>query len=91
MTVIQTYRWNESLVGKETQGEKQTAIRTWAIALLAAGGMKIRHAMNAVDDITEEESPSETRFNVNRRELVARVPEARPFVYSRRSSGVQNG
>lgn len=89
--VVQAYGWNEFLIGKETDGECQTAIRTWATSLLAAGGMKIRHAMIEVDKITQEESPSEGRFNANRRELVDRVPEAEPFVYSRSRSGVQNG
>lgn len=81
-SVIQTEGWNKFLIGKETEVERHTVIRTWAIALLAVSGMKLRDAMREVENITGE-STSDARFNVNRQKLIARVPEAKPFVFSR--------
>lgn len=81
-SVVQTEGWNKLLIGKETEVERHTVIRTWATALLQVSGMTLRDAMREVENITEE-STSDARFNANRLDLVARVPEAKPFVFSR--------
>lgn len=81
-SVVQTEGWNKLLIGKETEVERHTVIRTWATALLQVSGMTLRDAMREVENITGE-STSDARFNANRLNLVARVPEAKPFVFSR--------
>lgn len=85
------HEWNLSLRGSEKNPTNEAAIRSWAVGLLTNDGMSVREAINhvvALMGLGPDAGYSETRFNQDRKELLDRVPEARPFVYKKpRSMG----
>jgi hypothetical protein len=76
-------QWHLELPGGGTKQEKEVALRTWAIGLLMAGGETFTEAQREVDSLTGRSGVSQTRFQQNRKQLVERVPEAKPYLYAR--------
>jgi hypothetical protein len=78
-------RWHLELPGSVTKQEKEVALRTWAVALLAAGGERYTDAQNAVASRTGLVEVGQVRFTQARLKLIERVPEPAPYLYVRDS------
>ncbi|MFN8678794.1 MAG: hypothetical protein U0Z70_20615 [Thermomicrobiales bacterium] len=77
-------RWHEHLPGgRASNQQKHVAIRTWAIGLLQATGRTFHQALDAVLDLCEKDDLTQSCHGDDRRVLLQRVPEARPYVFSR--------
>jgi hypothetical protein len=76
-------RWHGQLPGDAPTQERWVAIRTWASALLIAGGERYLDAQRSVEGRTGIPAVSQSCFNADRARLLARVPEATPFLYTR--------
>lgn len=92
--------WHLALPGGGSKQEKEVAVRIWAVGLLVAAGELFGEAMHAVAG-REDGAPvghtradragltpvGQTRFGQDRQKLVERVPEARPYLFSRGANG----
>ncbi len=76
-------QWHLLLRSGAKRQDRIVAIRTWAVGLLMAGGQKFGDAMRLVHETADIEEVSQPRFGQDRQRLIARVPEARPFLYAR--------
>ncbi len=85
--VVSEKGWDQQLQGAANIQERRVALRTWAVGLLVGQGDK---TLSAIDEVCERigqpEPITQTRFGEDRALLVARVPEAKPYVYARRRS-----
>lgn len=89
-TVINDRRWHEALFGGSNGQDVPTAIRTWATALLMKAGKTFGQAVGALHYGASGiggEAVSQKRFGEDRRRLLARAPEAKPFLTFRTPSG----
>lgn len=78
-------RWHLALPGATaTRQEKEVAVRTWSVGLLLGHGNRFGAAMRRVSEAGRLADVSQSRFGIDRRRLVERVPEARPFLMQRR-------
>lgn len=78
---IDTYGWPAHLRGANNGQDVPTAIRTWAISLLMMSGREQYDAFQDVKDaLSGIKIPAHATFNSNRDQLIARVPEAGPYV-----------
>lgn len=85
--VIGDKKWNLELQGVANRQERRVALRTWAVGLLVAGGRKTNLAMAEVCALLGEPEVTQVQFTEDRRRLVERVPEAKPFLYQRTPRG----
>jgi hypothetical protein len=76
-------QWHLRLPGEFRKQETDVALRTWAVGLLLADGMRFTDAMRDVCEVIDVPEVSQTRFGQDRQGLTQRVPEAKPFVYAR--------
>ena len=83
--VRQERQWHLRLPGGGSRQEKEVAIRTWAVALLAAAGERFGDAMVTVCRSAGLADVSQTRFNQDRQRLIERVPEAKLYVFTTRT------
>ena len=81
--VREQHRWHLDLPGSGTKQEADVALRTWAIALLMAGGERFMDAQGEVELRTGHRGVTQTRFGQDRARLIERVPEAEPYLYAR--------
>lgn len=81
--VRQDLGWHLALPGAETRQDKEVALRTWAVGLLAADGERVAEAMRQVCARAGVQEVSQSRFGQDRQRLLERVPEARPFLFAR--------
>src|SRR5262249_53675865 len=73
--------WHRELPGgMPVRQEHDVAVRTWAVGLLMVAGQRFSDAQTAVCERTQSPVVSQSRFNDDRRRLLQRVPEARPFL-----------
>jgi hypothetical protein len=77
-------QWHLTLPGGGTTQEKEVALRTWAVGLIMGAGIGFNAAMRQVCDRLDTPEVSQACFTSDRRRLVERVPEARPFLYARK-------
>lgn len=70
------HAWHLRLPGSGSRQEKEVALRTWAVALLMAGGARFGDAMHDVASRSGLQDVSQTRFGHDRQRLLERVPEA---------------
>jgi hypothetical protein len=77
---IETYGWTSRLRGGTSGQGVETAIRTWTAALLIAAGRKQYQAFGDFEALTGNEFPSPGVYYDNIKDLLHRVPEARPFL-----------
>jgi hypothetical protein len=83
--VIGQRQWHHQLYGFQTEGIQtvDVAIRTWAIGLLVGLGVPYSEAENRYKDVLGLVGRlADPAFSVDRKNLLKRVPEARPYVYS---------
>lgn len=82
----QQHQWHERLFGNGQKHKQRAtvAIRTWAIGLLLGFGARQRDAMMKVAQALGPEGEVSDQWNVDRRNLVSRVPEATPYVFKRK-------
>lgn len=82
---IQHHRWHTQLFGYGAP-QKQTvdvAIRTWAIGILIGAGIRQQDAIRQTFTRLELAGDlADAQWSVDRKNLIARVPEARPHLYS---------
>jgi hypothetical protein len=79
--VREQHAWHEQLPGGISKyQEKEVAIRTWAVGLLMASGRRHRDAMRDVCAVGVLAEVSQSCFGGDRRRLLERVPEARPYL-----------
>jgi hypothetical protein len=78
-------KWHLALPGGGTRQEKEVALRTWAVGWLVAKGTRFGKAMREVCQLASFEEVSQTRFGEDRKHLLERVPEAKPYLYARQS------
>ncbi len=76
-------RWHLELPGGASKQEKEVAIRTWAVGLLMADGMRAADALGVVATATNRHVVSHVRFGEDRKRLIMRVPEAAAYLYIR--------
>lgn len=79
--VVQQHRWNDRLEGAMNGQDVAVAIRTWAFSLLKSAGLRDHLAWFEVERALPEvviPAPSKVARDIDR--LVARVPEALPFL-----------
>jgi hypothetical protein len=81
--VIQTHHWPDRLPGSASRQDTRLAARTWSIGLLVGAGQKTPYAISAVCDVLGEDWVSPVQFTEDRHRLVARVPEAQPYLYAK--------
>lgn len=82
--VVNQKGWHRRLYGANAKDQGvDVAIRTWAIGLLVAGGAIWGEAQTKVESLLNTPI-SQAGFTVDRAHLVARVPEAEPFVFQRK-------
>ena len=74
--------WVERL-RPSTPQETSTAMRTWGVGLLVASGVRFGDAMRKVCQVGRLVEASQSSFDASRRSLLARVPEAKPFLMQR--------
>lgn len=78
------HRWHTELYGygEGVRQEIEVAIRTWAIGLQVASGVRFNDALRTVETYLQT-SISNPGFTEDRKRLVRRVPEAREFLYAK--------
>jgi hypothetical protein len=76
-------QWHLELPGGASKQEKEVAIRTWAVGLLMADGMRAADALGVVATATNRHVVSHVRFGEDRKRLIMRVPEAAAYLYIR--------
>ena len=77
--------WAGVLPGPANNQQPETALRTWAVGLLAAAGWDTNDAIRAVTERAGWDNyVSQERFNQDRRLLVERFPAARAHLFRRR-------
>ena len=81
--VREQQRWHRELPGGASKQEKEVAIRTWAVGLLMADGMRAADALGVVATATNRHVVSHVRFGEDRKRLIMRVPEAAAYLYIR--------
>jgi hypothetical protein len=79
--VRDAHAWHLELPGGvPSRQERIVAIRTWAIALLMAHGMRFGAAQHVLGQHCGLPDISQSRFSEDRRRLLQRVPEAQPYL-----------
>ena len=76
--------WHRHLPGGGTRQDKEVALRTWAVGLLMLHGMGFGEAMRVVCQRARLVEVSQTRFGQDRKHLIARVPEADRYLFTKR-------
>lgn len=85
--VINRHEWHKELNGYGARHNQtpEVAIRSWAIGIFVGAGLPFFNATKRFYDNLELEGfLSQPQWNSDRANLVARVPEAREYVYARR-------
>ena len=84
--VVRQEKWARKLTTSQVANQQQpeTAVRTWAVGLLAAAGMDTNEAIWRVKERAGgDQLITQERFNQDRRLLVQRFPAAEPYVFRR--------
>lgn len=80
-------QWNESLRGAKSRQNPITAIRTWTAGLLFGSGLSKAEAYEQASNCLEDTPyPDDSKRREDRKNLVRRVIEAKPFVYRVRAN-----
>jgi hypothetical protein len=74
--------WHRALPGGENRQEKEVAVRTWTLGLLIRQGETFNHAQAAMHERLQLGDITQTRFGQDRKRLIERVPEARPYLFA---------
>jgi hypothetical protein len=83
--VCEQQEWHRRLPGGGSRQDKEVAIRTWAVGLLVADGMRFPEAMRLVSKRDQIGEVSQARFGQDRQRLVERVPESNPYLFVKRN------
>jgi hypothetical protein len=75
--------WHLHLPGEGSRQDKEVALRTWSLGLLTRTGMKFIEASRLLHQAIGLAEVSQACFNADRVRLLDRVPEARPYLYTR--------
>ena len=75
--------WHRDLPGGVSRQEKEVAIRTWVLGLLMGEGETFNQAMSKIQTVLHLDGIAQARFGQDRKQLIARVPEAKPYLYTR--------
>jgi hypothetical protein len=83
--VRERHRWHETLPGSEIDQSCEVAMRTWAVGLLHGALARFRwaDAMRIVQEASGLDDTQQAGFHGDRDRLLARVPEAEPFLFNR--------
>jgi hypothetical protein len=81
--VREKWGWHRSLPGGESRQEKEVALRTWMLGLLMREGGTFNQAMSTIQTVLGLDGIAQARFGQDRKQLIARVPEAKPYLYTR--------
>jgi len=76
-------QWHLALPGATSRQDKEVALRTWAVGLLVAAGVRFVAAMRDVCEAGQLGEVSQARFGQDRQRLVERVPEAAEYLFAR--------
>lgn len=78
-------QWHLALPGTTGAQDKEVALRTWAVGLLISDRRSFASAMREVHEAVGIPEVSQACFTADRKRLLERVPEARPYVYARKA------
>jgi hypothetical protein len=76
-------QWHLALPGATSRQDKEVALRTWAVGLLVAAGVRFAVTMRDVCARGTLDEVSQARFGQDRQRLVERVPEAAEYLFAR--------